>query len=164
MIAIRKLTEDDASALRTIRLRALKENPADFSAAYEDVEPKPPEHWVQSIRGVSWYFALDGAAPVGCALLNVHSGAKLAHNGWVHGVYVAAEARGMGAADALMEAIEAEARGRGLAILKLLVRAGNRPAERLYARCGYTPYGREPASHKVDGIVYDSIELAKRLD
>lgn len=78
-------------------------------------------------------------------------------------MYVAPSMRGKGAADAIMDALEAEAQARGLLLLTLLMTVENGPAGRFYARRGFTPHGREPASHCVDGVAYDSFEMAKMV-
>jgi GNAT superfamily N-acetyltransferase len=115
------------------------------------------------LNEVTWFGVERDGALIGCALLRIPPGLKLAHNGWVHGMYVTPEARGRGAAPALMAAIEVAARAANVRILKLLYRAGNERAERFYLKCGFYPYGLEPESHQVEGVVYDSVEMAKRL-
>jgi GNAT superfamily N-acetyltransferase len=164
VIVVRQIGPEDAASLRTVRLRALQDYPADFSAALEEEAAFPLERWAQWTREVTWFLAERGGETIGCAFLRRPQALKLRHNGWVHGVYVGAQAQGSRAGAELMAAIEREARAQGVTILKLLTRAGNARAERFYQRCGFTAYGREPATHKVAGVVYDSIEMAKRLD
>jgi ribosomal protein S18 acetylase RimI-like enzyme len=78
-------------------------------------------------------------------------------------MYVAPEARGSGAADALLDALEADARVTGVTVCKLVCREDNAPARRLYERRGYEAYGREPDSIVVAGRGYVGLEMAKRL-
>jgi GNAT superfamily N-acetyltransferase len=161
---VRALTPDDAQPLSALRLRALKDHPRDFGAAYEEEAPWPIEKWRQSLAETRWFGVEREGVLCGCAILRIPTLVKLAHNGWIHAMYIAPEARGAGAGEALIAAIEAFARVQGVLVLKLLATQGNDAAVRLYAKCGFQLYGVEPASHKVDGVLYDSIEMIKRID
>jgi GNAT superfamily N-acetyltransferase len=163
MSVVRRLLPEDADLLRPLRLRSLREHPLDFGAHHDDEGAWPLEKWAASLRDVAWFGAFQHNALIGCAILRVPDGLKLRHNGWVHAMYVAPEAQGAGASDAIMDAIETYARERAVRILKLYVREGNFRAERFYHRRGFVQYGREPDSHVVEGLVYHSLELAKRL-
>lgn len=160
---VRRLTAEDVDLLRPLRLRSLRENPLDFGAHVDDEAAWPLEKWQASLRDLNWFGALQDDTLVGCAILRVPDGLKLRHNGWVHAMYVAPEAQGQGASDAIMDAIEAFARDRHVSVLKLYVREGNERATRFYRRRGFAQYGREPNSHVVDAIAYHSLEMSKTL-
>jgi ribosomal protein S18 acetylase RimI-like enzyme len=162
-VEARRLTLADAAAARALRLRGLIDHPRDFGAAYEDEAAQSAEEFARNFQAVEWFGVWREGALVGCAILRIPTMTKLNHNGWIHGMYVAPEARGTPAARLLVEAIEVRARDSGLAILKLLATADNTRAVRFYEKCGFARYGLEPASHLVDGVMYDSIEMAKRL-
>jgi GNAT superfamily N-acetyltransferase len=162
-VRARRLTLADAPEARALRLRGLQDHPRDFGAAYQDEAAQSPEQFAQNFQAVEWFGVDRNDTLVACAILRIPTMAKLKHNGWVHGMYVAPEARGSAAGRLLIDAIEARAREAGLAILKLLATADNARAVRFYEKCGFVHYGREPASHQVDGVMYDSVEMAKRL-
>lgn len=159
----RLLTLDDIDALRALRLRGLREHPRDFGADYAEEAAQSRDDFVRGFHAVDWFGAFDAETLVGCAILRIPTMAKLKHNGWIHGMYVAPEARGTPAGRLLIEAMEARARAAGLIILKLLATADNDRAVRFYTKCGFAHYGLEPMSHLVDGAFYDSVEMAKRL-
>lgn len=159
-----RLTPDDWRELSALRLRGLAEHPAEFGADVEDEKLWPEARWRQSLTDMRWFGVEREGMLVACALLRIPEGRKLRHNGWVNAMYCAAEAQGSGAAGALMAAVEAEARVQGVGILKLYVHEGNGRGRRFYERCGFAVYGREPASHAVEGRVLHSWEMAKPLE
>jgi GNAT superfamily N-acetyltransferase len=159
----RSLTHADVEAARALRLRGLQEHPRDFGAAYDDEAAQSRADWARNFQTVEWYGVERDGVLVGCAILRIPTMAKLKHNGWIHGMYVAPEARGTPAGGLLIAAIEERARAVGLGILKLLATSQNARAVRFYEKCGFVPYGLEPDSHRVDGVSYDSVEMMKRL-
>ena len=66
----------------------------------------------------------------------------------VMNVAVAPEARRQGVARALLEALEARLRARGVASLSLEVRPSNGPALALYESLGFTEAGRRPGYYR----------------
>ncbi|MEZ0163174.1 GNAT family N-acetyltransferase [Kineococcus sp. LSe6-4] len=97
--------------------------------------------------------ARRGGEVLGCAGLRV-----LGEVGEVTRLHVTAAARGRGVGTRLLRAVEDEARGRGLALLRLETRRDLVEARRLYARHGFTETERftdDPYAHHC---------LAKRLD
>jgi len=161
--SVRRLVEADAAALRVLRLQGLAENPEDFGAAYEDEAAWPLARTVDSIRALRWFGAEERERLLGCVSLRVPEGAKLRHNGWINAMYVTPAARGAGISDALLDALEAEARVTGVTFCKLVCREDNHRARRFYERRGYEAYGREPASIVVAGRGYVGLEMAKCL-
>jgi ribosomal protein S18 acetylase RimI-like enzyme len=90
--------------------------------------------------------AWDGHTPVG--LVNCIEGFstfKCQTLVNVHDVAVLATHRGQGVGEQMLAVAETEARRRGACKLTLEVLDGNRPAMRLYGRCGFTPYQLDPA-------------------
>lgn len=159
----RLLTEADIDAVATLRLRGLEKYPLEFGADYNDELAWPIERWRQRLNEASWFGVERDGALVACASVRFMTGRKLRHNGWINAMYVAAEAQGSGAGDALMDAIEGAARERGASHLKLYVRDGNARAVAFYRRRGFVPYGIEPDSHVVEGLRYHSLEMCKIL-
>ena len=163
MNAARRLTADDAPSLYALRLRALRDHPLDFGAAYEEEAAWGAKAWAARMMSTHWFGVEAGGALIACASLRIPDRIRLKHNGWINAMFVAREAQGAGAAHALMEEIEAFARRAGVSILKLNVRAGNSRAEAFYLRRGFEPFGLEPDSMIVDGVGHASVEMAKRL-
>lgn len=98
----------------------------------------------------------DERALVGCvAFVDKGDG-----EGELKSMYVSETARGSGAADALVAAVEAEARRRGCAVVLLETGDVLTAAQRLYARHGYEkrgPFGCYPDSPRL-------VFMEKRLD
>lgn len=83
-------------------------------------------------RGVRFFLVRRDNAAVGCAGLE-----SADEYGELKSLFVAPEARGSGAADALMQRIEAEAARLGLKAIRLETGDAQHAAVRLYARRGY---------------------------
>lgn len=83
--------------------------------------------------------AEDAGHAVGYALVLYRTGSKRAR------LYsIAASDAGRGVGQALLEAAELAAKGRGCTVIALEVRADNTPAQRLYERSGYRRTGQLP--------------------
>jgi len=165
-VTIRPLTIDDATAFRALRIEALRQHPEAFGASAEEAEAVDvagfaagmPKQAPDAIFG-----AFLDAELVGMAGFFAHRAAKTRHKGAVWGVYVRKAARGRGIAGGLMEAAIAAARAAGLERLLLTVTVGNAPAQALYDRLRFTPYGMERAALRLpDGREID--EELRALD
>lgn len=157
---IRQLTPGDAPAFRALRLRALREHPADFGSDFAEESRKPLSHFVCQIADNHIMGAFDGGALVGIIALEFKSKVKEAHRAFLWGVYVAPEGRGK-VAGPLLDAALAVALAR-VRQVELGVRAGNARAEALYRSRGFVEYGREPETYVVDGVAWDSLLMARR--
>ncbi len=147
---IRRLGLGDAPAFRAIRLRALRDHPADFGSDFREEAGKPLSHFVGQIADNHIMGAWEGRALVGIIALEFKSKAKERHRAFLWGVYVAPDGRGRGVALGRVEQVE------------LGVRAGNGAAEALYRSRGFVEYGREPATYVVEGVAWDSLLMARR--
>lgn len=96
---------------------------------------------------ISFFHALQGETVVGTGAL-----ARKGDYGEVKSMFTSPEARGSGAAGAILDAIEAKARALGLPMLRLETGNTLHAAHRLYERHGFTysgPFGaylEDPAS------------------
>ncbi|MCU0944253.1 MAG: GNAT family N-acetyltransferase [Rubritepida sp.] len=152
---IRRLGPADAAAWRVLRLAALAAAPQAFGADHDE-EAARPEAWFADTLARHAVFA--AAAPPGLlamAGLAVEGGRRRAHIGTVWGVFVRPEARGRGLGRAVMAAVIAEGRARGLAQLQLGAGVANLPALALYESLGFRRFGTEPAALRVDGVDVD---------
>ncbi len=162
---IRRLSESDAEAWRTLRLEGLKRHPEAFGASLEQEAAQPLRFFVDRMtRWPIWgAFQEDGQGGgiVGSVGFFVHDAAKQKHKGMLWGLYVREAWRGHGVARALIGTVIEHARHE-VEILQLTVAADNRPAGRLYDRMGFLPYGLERHALKIDGRYYDE-ELRARF-
>ncbi|HEY2669343.1 MAG TPA: GNAT family N-acetyltransferase [Rugosimonospora sp.] len=88
---------------------------------------------------------------------------EAAHVFVVRGLAVAAGARRLGVASALLSASERSAADRGATKLSLQVLGGNAAAMALYERHGYVVEGRSIDEFLIDGRYVDDVTMAKML-
>ena len=137
---LRRLQADDATPLRELRLRALREDPAAFAETYEEAEARPLEDWASWIDDESRVIvvAIDGERWVGmvaCRLLDDTST-------WLTALWVDPADRGAGLGLRLIDAVAEWAKERGRAAVELSVTTNNQAAAVLYARAGFAETGR----------------------
>jgi GNAT superfamily N-acetyltransferase len=161
-ISIRRLTADDAAAFRAIRLEALERHPEAFQSVHRDEAAEPLDRIAERLARSTVFGASRGDGLVGMAGFFVHQGEKVRHKGVLWGMYVQAEARGLGIGAALVERVIAHARAE-VEILGLSVVTENVSARRLYERLGFVAYGTELRAMKQNGIYYDEVLMAKAL-
>jgi ribosomal protein S18 acetylase RimI-like enzyme len=169
-ITIRPTREGDAPAYRELRLEGLRAHPEAFGADYESLAARSIDHWQDRMRqgaggehGIT-YVAVAHGALLGMTVLQRGELPKLRHWGHIFGVYVRPEWRGAGIADALIEACASFASTLGLRLLKLGVVTTNTSAIRLYQRCGFRVYGVEPEAIGYNGVYYDELLMARRVE
>jgi RimJ/RimL family protein N-acetyltransferase len=89
---------------------------------------------------------------------------KLAHKGYIWGMFVAASARQQGVGRLLMlEAISMARAVPGLRRLNLSVNANNSAAIRLYESLGFKAFGREEGAMLIDDALHDEVHMSLRL-
>jgi GNAT superfamily N-acetyltransferase len=142
--AVRRLAPHEADLWRTIRLNALASAPAAFAEQHDDWAGRPVGDFAERLASSAVFLAELGGAGVGCIELTPDSG-DVPARGWVESVFVTRLARGRGVTDALLAAVEGEARRRGLTELCLDVGAANAAARRAYARFGFAEMTERPA-------------------
>lgn len=155
---IRPLRAADADAWRALRLQALKEEPAAFTASYEEAVATDPAELARRIpaegeASVLFGLFVDGVLE-GAAGFAIQPGPKLRHKGLLWGVYVRPGWRGRGWAKALVGRVIEHARSR-VAVLQAGVMAGNNAARSTYLALGFEAYGLERAALRVNGVDID---------
>lgn len=159
---IRLLDESDAETYRTLRLRALRENPEAFGSTYEERSARPLAEFADQLRP-------DGDPPqrftLGAYVAGALAGSitfrrspyvKEQHKGVITAMFVAPEQRGQGLGRALLEAAIARARSLpGVEQINLSVVTTNDAARALYTSLGFESYGLERHALKQDGRYYD---------
>lgn len=171
--AVRPLTRADWDGWWRLRLRALSDHPDAFAQDLEDAmaegERSARERFeTAGIAGANRIFGAftgDGAL-AGVAGITRSDQRKLRHRMEIRSVYVAPEARGTGTGRRLIEACIAHARRTdGVLQVHLGVAAHNRAAMRLYERCGFVWYAREPRLLLLpDGTAIDEDLMVLFLD
>lgn len=158
---IRRLTASDAAQYRDLRLTALRDHPAAFTAAYEDEVGQPLDHFADRLARGN-VFAGGTERLTGMAGFYVREGLKTCHRGMLWGMYVRPEARGTGLAAALIEAVKDHARPLVEEVM-LGVGTDNPAAIARYRAAGFVRCGSERRSIKIGDRYYDEILMTCRF-
>lgn len=143
--SIRAFAQDEWRTYRELRLRALEDSPDAFSRTLAEEEERSDEEWSARLSsGVG--SALDHplvaevrSEPAGLVWGKIERGEPQKAN--VYQMWVAPNARRLGAGQMLLDAVIEWARSGNLRHLDLGVTCGNTAATRLYARAGFKPAG-----------------------
>ncbi len=101
---------------------------------------------------------------VGIGGLTRQAGTKLDHRALLWGMYVTADARGQGIADAIVADLIEHAMRVGLRSIILTLMRDNEGAQRLYRRAGFAVYGIEPeAIRMADGTFADEMLMHRAV-
>ncbi|MEU2453764.1 GNAT family N-acetyltransferase [Streptomyces sp. NPDC012765] len=128
------------------------ERPAD-AAVFDERHPVGNFLVAERGRRIVGYIAHAPASPL-------ESNRHVRH---VQGLAVLGSARGSGIGQALVEAVCAAARAGGARRMTLRVLGHNRPARRLYLRCGFTVVGVLPEEFLLDGAYVDDVWMSRSL-
>jgi ribosomal protein S18 acetylase RimI-like enzyme len=160
-VQVRVLAAHEWPLYRALRLRALADAPAAFGSTLAEEETRSDTDWAWRLnlgatsRRDLPLVAHVAATAIGLAWAKVHAGDLLRVN--LFQVWVAPEARGLGAAGALLDAALAWARGRGASTMQLGVVCGNEAARRLYERAGFCAIGepepQRPGSARMEQMM-----------
>jgi GNAT superfamily N-acetyltransferase len=135
MVLVRATTRDDWQAMREIRLQALRDAPDAFASDYAKETAFEPAEWHRrAARDGSFLAFLPGGELAGLAGGFEEKPAVVE----LVSVFVRPRARGHGVGEALVDAVTAWARSRDAKSVHLWVTETNKPAIRLYERCGFT--------------------------
>lgn len=159
---IRRLTADDAVLYRDLRLQALRDHPAAFTAAYEDEVTWPLAIYAERLAKGTVYASGNAEHLDGMAGFYIREGLKTCHRGVLWGMYVRPDARGTGLAAALIAAIKAHARPLVEEIM-LGVGTDNPAAIARYRAAGFVRCGSERRAIKIGDRYHDEISMAYRF-
>jgi ribosomal protein S18 acetylase RimI-like enzyme len=167
IVAIRPIAASDAAAYRELRLEALRLHPSAFGSDYATDAEKPDAFWQQRVQirdGMEMLLVAEFEQRlVGMCGVYRGSGIKSQHNGNIWGVYVRAEWRGLGLAEALLQGCIAWATAQQVKVVKLGVITTNAAAIKTYLKCGLSIYGVEPMALCVEGIYHDEFLMSRHL-
>jgi ribosomal protein S18 acetylase RimI-like enzyme len=162
-ISVRRLDVPDVPALRELRLESLRLHPECFGADLEAEEALSVDDMAARMRtGYSFGGFVDGELS-GLVVFVKPNRRKTGHTGELGAMYVRANARGTGLADALVEAVIDQAVKSGAEQIKLTVNAENPRAIRLYERHGFRTIGRYPNSIRVNGRTYEELIMLRTV-
>ena len=155
-IEIRRLNSTDAAVYRAFMLEGYALHPVAFTASVSEREPFPMTWWEGRVKDGDAaeeivVGAFDGDRLAGVAGLRFEQRPKTRHKAWLYGMYVNADYANRGLGRRLVAALLDEARARaGVRIVTLTVTEGNREAEALYGKCGFSSFGVEPFAIALD--------------
>lgn len=153
-IAVRRVRADEGARVRELRLRAVSDPVASiaFLTTREEELERDSAFWNERAAGgaagqaAAMFVAEDGDAWVGSVTVLVRRAGDVDHTARrlstgradIVGVYVAPEARGSGAIDALLDAAARWSAEQGFETLSLDVHVDNGRAQAVYRRAGFT--------------------------
>jgi GNAT superfamily N-acetyltransferase len=146
VLIIRGIAEQDWARARALRLRALADAPAAFAATLEEERAFGDAEWQARARSnaegkaSAGFFAVVDGVEVGLAV-----GVRQAQSVELNALWIAPEARGRGAAAALVEAVASWAAAKGATRLELEVTESSAGARRLYEKLGFVALPGERA-------------------
>jgi ribosomal protein S18 acetylase RimI-like enzyme len=166
---IRRLVGRDAACYRSLMLDGYGRHPDAFTATVAERGPLPMAWWANRIEQEFVVGAWQATRLVGVAGLVAESRPKTRHKATLYGMYVDPAFARQGIGARLVDAVLDEAvRKASLRVVQLTVTEGNRPAQALYERCGFVPFGIEPHAIAMDGRhlskVHMWIDLATRAE
>jgi len=126
--------------------------------------PSPDEvdAWRAALHAELWV-ALDGDRLVACGALKRPANPVMRAMGEITKVMTHPDARGRGAAKAVITALVDQARGAGAELLTLECRGNNHAAQRLYAGLGFVVTGRRPDAIAVGDDRFDQVLMHRDL-
>jgi len=140
--------------LRSLRLLALTDAPRAFSGCVGDELTVPAGDWdrraLDCATRLDDYVAIVTRYGTPCGLARAYTPATAAHRRELAAMWIAPWARGIGAGDALVEAVVAWSRQVGAREVTLWVNLDNAAARRLYERHGFAIDG-DPGGEPGDG-------------
>lgn len=160
---IRLLGPGDVEAFRSIRLEALRNEPAAFASSFEDWARLSDEEWRRRLTDNPVFVAFDGTIPIGIMGLLRQRPSRMIHRATIVMVYVNPAYRGTGLSGHLLDVVFGHARESGVRQLELAASAENPTAIQFYRRRGFSDVGRIPGGYLHEGREIDEILMACRL-
>lgn len=138
-ITVRELAADEWEIFKTLRLRALQEDPEAFVASYEEESQHSDEEWQERMSHATRIGAQQGSEWVALASVGDEDTRDDDELGEVYGIWVTPSLRGEGVARRLMEHAELVGRNAGYSHLAYWVNTDNGRAVAFASSIGYRP-------------------------
>ena len=163
-----RLDASHVAAYRAFMLRAYAEAPDAFTSTPEERAREPESWWAKRIAdpaGSSAAFGcFDDAGLIGTVAVEFSAKPKTRHKAHLIGMFVAPEARGRGAARALVDAAIGHCRSKDeVTSITLTVTEGNEPAISLYRTAGFRTFGVEPMALRTPGGYLSKVHMQLAL-
>ena len=136
------LSKDEWERLRSIRLRALKENPEAFGADFNEVQSRSKEDWLKDYIKEDYLVASINGTDVGMLYIEVLNGDHGA-TCWIGGCWTDSAYRGKGVMRALFNYIDEHAVEKKWTRQGLGVWVDNSTAIKAYETLGFTFAGEK---------------------
>jgi len=167
-LRVLRLTSSHVAQYRTLMLRGYAEAPDAFTSTPEERAAEPDSWWMKRIADASGqsvaFGCFDGRALVGTVTVEFATKPKTRHKAHLIGMFVAAEARGRGAARRLMDAALVLCRSRPhVTSIVLTVTDGNEPAIALYESVGFRSFGVEPMALRTEAGYLSKVHMQLAL-
>jgi ribosomal protein S18 acetylase RimI-like enzyme len=162
-MTVRPLGREDAASWRSMMLEATRNHPAAFLLSPPEVAAMTDDHAAETLGRGNLHGLFEGCALLGFAGLHLWQLDRLRHRADIGPFYVAAAARGTGAADRLMGALSERARAGGVCWLDLWVAASNTRARAFYARHHFREVARREDAVRLDDGSEDDVLMTRRL-
>lgn len=151
-LTVCRLVADDWETYRAIRLAMLADSPGAFFTTLAEAQESDEAQWRDRLQHNVVFLARLEGEPAGSAVYSERFVSDPDDADLV-GMWVAPQARGTGAARALVQAVLDEAAAAGKRRVLLDVVETNARARRLYYSCGFVPTGvTTPYPHQ-EGVV-----------
>lgn len=169
-LRVARLLPEHAEVYQALRLRGLRDHPEAFTSSFEEDQTRPLSAAFtrltpsQDLPHDAFFGAWQAQQLQGVLGMQGRYRKKERHTATVVGTFVAPEARGLGAGDALMQALLAHARAcPELVQLDLTVTEGNDHARGLYERFGFSAWGVYSDAVLVEGTFFGKVHMTLRL-
>lgn len=141
-LVVSLLSRGEWERLKSIRLRALKDNPEAFGADYKEVESRSREDWLKDYNKEDYLVASINGVDVGMLYIEVLKGDHGA-TCWIGGCWTDSTFRGKGVMRALFNYIDKHAQAKGWIRQGLGVWVDNLGAINAYKSLGFTFAGEK---------------------
>jgi GNAT superfamily N-acetyltransferase len=158
---VRAVNQDEWSAVRELRLRALADAPDAFAETLADAEALTDEGWMERLAPCTerqWFVEESVRGDLVGMAIGFYDGRSSAYLG---GMWVDPQHRGSGIGRRLVDAVEKWAQALGATMIELEVNPAVAAATNFYARCGYEPTGNSRPLPGHPGSI--AVEMHRRL-
>ena len=163
-INIKMLQLSDLKEYKRIRLELLKNEDESFGSSYDEEASFDNQMWVNRLSKstILAYGAFSNETLVGISLGVLNPRKKMKHSAAINSVYVTPNFRGKGIARKLMETVITVLETKNIEIIKLSVVTTNTNAVKMYKSLGFTIYGTEEGSIKVNNTYIDQYLMIRK--